>query len=80
MIAHLNIWRKIMTKQDELYNLKLHEVLEISDGDVEIRRVPCGWIYTNLFELGFKGDYDATSIHATSVFVPDLSATPLVRL
>ena len=43
------------------YIMKLHQVMHIDNGSVEVRRVPGGWIYTTMrLDCG----------QMTSVFVP----------
>jgi hypothetical protein len=49
---------------DDIYNLKLHDALEMKDHNAEIMRVAGGWIYTNYSQIG------ASSFNVSSVFVP----------
>lgn len=43
-----------------LHAMELHEVLHLNDGELEILRVPGGWVYTTYCDNGVSG-YSLTS-------------------
>jgi len=45
---------------NEIYNMKLHEILSLSYQSIRVIRVPGGWIYESYSENG-TGGYDLTS-------------------
>lgn len=50
---------------NELYEIGLHESLHPAGRDMEITRVPGGWIYTTYSYVGGDGEH-----RLSSVFVP----------
>lgn len=53
-----------------IYDLELHE--EMKTGNMNILRVPGGWIYTVNYQLDFKvGLQNGTQVFMTSTFVPE---------
>jgi len=56
-------------KNLEVLGMRLHEVLEISELDLNIIKVPNGWIYNQAFYGRTKDGVEEYSI--TSTFVPD---------
>lgn len=60
-------------KEDKIYNMKLHEILTPnSDLDIQIIRVPGGWIYrfSQLHQAEQPNGQRSENYSCDSVFVP----------
>lgn len=56
-------------KEKTIYNLKLHEIVNLTDGHTNIMRVPGGWIYTGIHEILNDSNGD-DHITISKCFVP----------
>lgn len=57
---------------NEIYEMKLHDILTPKDSDTQIQRVPGGWIYTT-YQTEQYTQVDGTwseNYRLSSVFVP----------
>ena len=58
-----------MTDRDPIYDMELHDTLELPEGDTLVLRVSGGWIYTqyHMYRSNTVSEYQT---RATSTFVP----------